>query len=165
MERAGGDQFALLVNRKKRLTILAGTRPPRLCIAPQQMPGLEDEGRVQRRSISDDEAGQLIAGDANWACLDVVGAVCYLIDSWCERRCLGPLGQILQAWPPNGLTDGANELLNALQLGRAAGCEVVTPFESELLSAAESKLSAQLKGGLTVAALLTALNDLAGRRS
>jgi hypothetical protein len=138
-----GGQFAVLVNRKKRLTILAGTSPPRLSIAPQQMPGLDDGGRGQRRSISDDEAGRLIAGDANWMCLDVVGAVAYLIDSWCERRCLGPLRQILQAWPPNGLTDGAYDLLEALRLGRAAAGDA-TLFESELLSAAESKISAQL---------------------
>jgi hypothetical protein len=99
---------------------------------------------VQRRSIPDDEAGQLIAGDANWVCLDVVGAVTYLIDAWCERRCLGPLRQVLQAWPPNGLTDGAYELLSALRLARAASREVATQFEYEFLSAAESKLSAQL---------------------
>jgi hypothetical protein len=124
--------------------IFAGTRPPRLSIGSQQMPGVDDGERVQRRSLADDEAGQLVAGDANWVCLDVVGAVAYLIDSWCERRCLGPLGQILEAWPPNGLTDGAHELLGALRLARAASREVATQFEYEILSAAESKLSAQL---------------------
>jgi len=66
-----------------------------------------------------------------------------LIDSWCERRCLRPLGPLLQAWPLNGLSDGAHELLRALRLARAA-CEDATLFESELLSAVESKLSAQL---------------------
>ena len=68
----------------------------------------------------------------------------YLIDCWCELRCLGPLRHILQGWPPNGLTDGAIELLGALQMARAAAREVATPFEWELLSAAESKLSARL---------------------
>jgi hypothetical protein len=140
---SGGGEFAVLVNRKKRLTIFAGTGPPRLSIAPQQMPGPEDGRQKQRRSISDDEASQLIAGDPNWICLNAVGAVAYLIDSWCERRCLGPLAPILQAWPPNGLTDGAYDLLEALRLGRAAAGDA-TLFESELLSAAESKISAQL---------------------
>jgi hypothetical protein len=145
MDSSEGGLVALLVNRKKRLTILAGTRPPRLSIAPQQMPGLDDDGRVERRPISDDEAGQLIAGDGNWLCLDVGAAVIYLIDAWCERRCLSPLRQILNGWPSNGLTDGAYELLDALQLARADGRDVATDFESELLSAAESKLGARLR--------------------
>jgi hypothetical protein len=141
---ADGNQFAVLVNRKRRLTIFAGAAPPRLFIAALQMPDLGDEKQRERRPISDEEAGRLIAGDGNWVCLDVLGAVSYLIDSWCERRCLSPLGRVLEAWPPNGLTDGAHALLSALRLARAVAVDATTEFELELLSAAESKLGSQL---------------------
>jgi hypothetical protein len=151
-----GNPFPLLVNRRKRLTIFAGVAPPRLFIAAQQMPDLDDERQRQRESISDEDAGKLVAGDGNWACLDVRAAVAYLVDSWCERRCLSPLGRVLQAWPTNGLSDGAHELLGALRLARAVAIDVVTRFESELLSAVESKLSGQLGADC---AFLAAIED------
>jgi hypothetical protein len=141
MEESAADRFALLVNRKKRLTILARTNPPRLFLAPQRMPDDKGEGRSEPEPISEDTASQLVASDPNWACPEVLGPVRYLIDAWCERRSLGPLGRILGGWPPNGLTDGANELLSAIQLARAVARDVSTAFEWELLSAVESKLS------------------------
>jgi hypothetical protein len=144
MQPSGADQFALLVNRKKRFTIFAGIGPPRLFLAPLVMADFRGEAHREYEPISEDAAGRLVAGDPNWACLEVSGAVDYLVDSWCERRCLGPLGQILRGWPTNGLSDGAHELLSAIQLARAVARNLATEFEWELLSAIESRLSDRL---------------------
>ena len=51
---------------------------------------------------------------------DFTARVSTLIDHWCERRALGPLREILQAWPQHmGLTDEWGELYGRLH--RIAG--------------------------------------------
>jgi hypothetical protein len=64
-----------------------------------------------------------------------------LIDAWCERRCLGALRSILQAYPmPSGLTDSWAELAIALENVRAFARSEVT--ESELQTVNEAILVA-----------------------
>jgi len=145
MERPG-IRLPLLVNPERQQALLGSTQPPRLFLASQSASGERGEAPAELRAISDEDAGQLVLGDPNWACSEVLGPVGYLIDAWCERRCLSPLGKLLSSWPPNGLTDGAYELLQALRSARAAARELATELEWELLGAVESKLSQRLGG-------------------
>jgi hypothetical protein len=53
-----------------------------------------------------------------------------LVDAWCDRRCLGALRRILQAYPmASGLTDSWGELAIALEDVRAFARDEVTPLE------------------------------------
>ncbi len=70
-----------------------------------------------------------------------------LIDAWCERRCLQPLGVILPAYNSyNGMTDGWGELLRALKtvsLLRDALLSDEQDVVSDLRHAAEDAISAR----------------------
>jgi hypothetical protein len=51
---------------------------------------------------------------------DVLRSINGLVDSWCERRSLPALGEILQGWPlTSGLTDDWAQLGEALRGVRA----------------------------------------------
>jgi hypothetical protein len=53
-----------------------------------------------------------------------------LVESWCDRRCLGALRFILQAYPmPSGLTDSWGELEIALANERAFARNELTDSE------------------------------------
>ena len=55
-----------------------------------------------------------------------------LVDSWCDRRCLGALRLILTAYPmPSGLTDSWGELETALANVRAFARNELTDSELE----------------------------------
>jgi hypothetical protein len=136
--------LVVLVNADDALALVATANPPRLFLEPDRRGA---DGPPERRALSDQAAGHLVAGNAAWICPNVVAAVTYLIDSWCERRCLGPLGLILRAWPTNGLTDGAHELLAALRRTQIPARDQATDFERELLLAAESALAQRLSSG------------------
>jgi hypothetical protein len=56
-------------------------------------------------------------------------AVARLVDEWCERRALRALRHILPAWPPNGMTDGYCELVDALEKVRAFAGQQLTSDE------------------------------------
>jgi hypothetical protein len=44
----------------------------------------------------------------------------FLVDAWCERRCLRALREVLRSWPlSSGLTDEWAQLLDALEKVRA----------------------------------------------
>jgi len=133
--------LVLLVNAVDALSLVATTNPPRLFVRRDPR---DDEAQLESRQLSDHDAGDLVEGNPAWNCVDVLAAVTYLIDSWCERRCLAPLSKILVAWPSNGLTDGAHELLGALRRAQIAAREQATGLEFELLTAAESALAQRL---------------------
>jgi hypothetical protein len=133
--------LVLLVNAEDALALVATTNPPRL-FARSDARG--KDLRRELRGISDQEAGQLVVENPSWTCPDIPAAVTYLIDSWCARRCLGPLAGIPRASPINGLTDGAHELLDALRNARFVARDQATDFEFELLTAAESALAQRL---------------------
>jgi hypothetical protein len=135
------QHLVLLVNAGDASALLATTDPPRLFL--RSGPGAKGTGS-HLADISDRDSGALVQGSPAWNCGDVLAAVTYLIDSWCERRCLAPLARILTAWPYNGMTDGAHELLDALRDARSAAHDRATVFEFELLTAAESALGQRL---------------------
>ncbi|WP_354459429.1 hypothetical protein [Mesorhizobium shangrilense] len=56
-----------------------------------------------------------------------------LIDSWCDRRCLRPLGIVLPAYNAfNGMTDGWGDLLTALR-ALALVRDALLPDEQEIV--------------------------------
>jgi len=62
-----------------------------------------------------------------------------LVDGWCERRELQPLGIVLPAWPSSigqPLTDEWEELRAALRHARAIAKERMTEAEREQLNSA-----------------------------
>ena len=59
-----------------------------------------------------------------------------LIDDWCGRRALGPLRQVLPAWPYFGLTDSVAGCLEGLRAARALAKDEITPNEGNRLSQA-----------------------------
>jgi hypothetical protein len=60
-----------------------------------------------------------------------------LVEAWCDRRCLGALRRILQAYPmPSPLTDSWDELAIALEDVRAFARSELT--DSELQSVNEA---------------------------
>jgi hypothetical protein len=130
--------LTLLLHVEEGTVLLGKTSPPRLFANPHSVPG-EPSGPC--REIADSEAGELVRGNPAWMCPDVESAIRYLVDCWCERRCIRPLARILSAWPNNGLTDGAHELLDAVRQARTAARDDATSFEYELLTATESALS------------------------
>jgi len=70
-----------------------------------------------------------------------------LIEGWCDRRCLRPLGIVLPAYTSfNGMTDGWGELLKALK-GLALVQDTLLPAEQEtvadLRQAAEDGIGAK----------------------
>jgi hypothetical protein len=72
-----------------------------------------------------------------------------LIDAWCDRRCLGPLGILLPAYTSfNGMTDGWGELLNALK-ALTLSQDTLLPEERKIVAdmrqAAEDVLHARLR--------------------
>jgi hypothetical protein len=72
--------------------------------------------------------------------MDVISAVAQLIDQWCERRALRALRCVLQAWPYNGLTDGAALLMDSLEKVRAFAGDELTKEEGETLDDVVSAL-------------------------
>lgn len=70
--------------------------------------------------------------------------VAFLVDRWCERRALGPLRRILDAWPNLGLTDGYASLREALDRVRSLERGVLTPIEEELAHIAETAIQRML---------------------
>jgi hypothetical protein len=73
-----------------------------------------------------------------WVAVDPNVVVEFLIDRWCERRALGPLGRILQAWPNLGMTDGYGALRNALAAVRSVERDNLDSVESELVHIAQN---------------------------
>jgi hypothetical protein len=135
------SEVPLLVNADEALALVGATNPPRLFAGPYLGP---NRAPPELRPLADEDAGGLVGGSPAWTCPNVLAAVGYLIDCWCERRCLGPLARILAAWPTNGLTDGAHDLLDALRGARTVARGQATDFECELLTAAESALAQEL---------------------
>lgn len=138
------SKLLLLAHATRRSTIFATIHPPRLYLEPSRTTESTDSGPPTLRSLTDEDAGQLVCGDPEWTCADALSGVTYLVDAWCERRYLAPLRLLLPAWPPNGLTDDAQRLLAALRFARATTRDGATDFEWELLSVVESTLSARL---------------------
>ena len=62
----------------------------------------------------------------------VFSSVNGLVDGWCERRCLGALREVLQAWPlSSGLEDEWGELREALAGVREFAAQELNERERE----------------------------------
>jgi type VI protein secretion system component VasF len=67
---------------------------------------------------------------------EALETVASLVDAWCERRALAPLGLVLQAYPlSNPLTDGWAALLNALRDVRAFCDDALLDSERQQIEA------------------------------
>jgi hypothetical protein len=78
--------------------------------------------------------------------MDIIHQISELIDCWCERRALRPLGYVLPLWPPpNGFTDEWQSLWAALRFLRAMCREDLTKHdESERVNRLIAELSQRL---------------------
>ncbi len=69
-----------------------------------------------------------------------------LIDGWCKRQALRPVGMILGVWPPqNGFTDEWQMVRDSLRHIRAAAKSSLTPDEATLLNEALAILDVSLR--------------------
>ena len=77
--------------------------------------------------------------------VDVSDEITRLIDGWCERRALRPLGIVLSSWPPNGLTDEWVQVWAVMRHLRAV-CrqELALHGESDAVNEIIAQLSSRL---------------------
>ena len=77
---------------------------------------------------------------------DIPTAISQLIDGWCERRALRPLGIILNHWPmPNGFTDECENLWAAMRHIRAlCGEDLIHYGEIDIVNSIIGTLSGRL---------------------